>query len=146
MWALSVTLNIQTKKYRSHFQRRDFTNGSKCIHPPERHSDTQIILTNPRSNQGDWYSRCYKKDKESELAYLQENLQKFQQDAQVSIQKKQTDLVNPVYCKSRKAIEEVVLQNGFSYIISPQMVGGGDVLLFTDEKYNILSLLLKSWE
>jgi outer membrane protein len=84
-----------------------------------------------------------KKDKESELAYLQENLQKFQQDAQASMQKKQTDLIEPVFAKVGKAIEEVALENGFSYIINPQMVGGGDVLLFTDEKYNISRLVLK---
>ena len=84
-----------------------------------------------------------KKDKESELMYLQENLQKFQQAAQSSMQKKQTDLVNPVFAKVGKAIEEVALENGYSYIINPQMIGGGDVLLFTDEKYNISNLVLK---
>jgi outer membrane protein len=84
-----------------------------------------------------------KKDKESELVYLQENMKKFQQDAQVSIQKTQTDLVNPVFAKVGKAIEEVALENGFSYIINPQIMGGGDVLLFTDEKYNISDLVLK---
>jgi outer membrane protein len=84
-----------------------------------------------------------KKDKESELEYLQGNLQKFQQDAQVSMQKKQTDLVTSVFAKVGKAIEEVALENGFSYIINPQMIGGGDVLLFTDEKYNISQLVLK---
>jgi outer membrane protein len=84
-----------------------------------------------------------KKDKESELTYLQENLQKFQQDAQASMQKKQTDLINPVFTKVGKAIEVVATENGFSYIINPQMVGGGDVLLFSDEKYNISDLVLK---
>jgi len=84
-----------------------------------------------------------KKDKESELAYLQENIQKFQQEAQISMQKKQNDLVNPVFVKVGKAIEEVALENGFSYIINPQMVEGGDVLLFTDERYNISNLVLK---
>jgi outer membrane protein len=84
-----------------------------------------------------------KKDKESELAYLQENIQKFQQDAETSMQKKQSDLVNPVFIKVGKAIEEVALENGYAYIINPQMVGGGDVLLFTDEKYNISNLVLK---
>jgi outer membrane protein len=84
-----------------------------------------------------------KKDKESELAYLQENLQKFQQDAQASMQKKQSDLVNPVFAKVGKAIEDVALENDFSYIINPQMIEGGDVLLFTDEKYNISKLVLK---
>lgn len=84
-----------------------------------------------------------RKDKESELSYLQENLQKFQQDAQAAMQKKQTDLVNPIFIKIGKAIEEVAQENGFSYIINPQMMGGGDVLLYTDEKYNISKLVLK---
>lgn len=84
-----------------------------------------------------------KKDRETELAYLQENIQKFQQDAQMSMQKKQAELVNPIFDKVGKAIEEVALENGFSYIINPKMIGGGDVLLFTDEKYNISDLVLE---
>ena len=51
--------------------------------------------------------------------------------------------MNPVFIKVGKAIEEVALENGYSYIINPQMIGGGDVLLFTDEKYNISNLVLK---
>jgi outer membrane protein len=58
------------------------------------------------------------------------------------MQKKQNDLVNPVFIKVGKAIEEVALENGFAYIINPQMIGGSDVLLFTDEKYNISNLVL----
>ena len=84
-----------------------------------------------------------RRDKESEIGYLQENLQKFQQDAQTSIQKKQAEMINPVFQKVGKAIEEVALENGYSYIINPQMIGGGDVLLFTDDRYNISSLVLK---
>jgi outer membrane protein len=42
-----------------------------------------------------------------------------------------------------KAIEEVAIENGFAYIINPQMMGGGDVLLYTNEKYNISDLVLK---
>jgi outer membrane protein len=84
-----------------------------------------------------------KKDKESELAYLEQNIQKFRQDAQNSLQQKQTELVSPVFEKVGKAIEAVALENGFSYIINPQMMGGGDVLLFADEKYNISNLVLK---
>ncbi|WP_333820748.1 OmpH family outer membrane protein [Ohtaekwangia sp.] len=84
-----------------------------------------------------------RKDREAELAYLQDNIQKFQQEAQLSIQKKQADLINPVLAKVGKAIEAVAIENGFSYIINPQMVSGGDVLLFTDEQYNISNLVLK---
>lgn len=84
-----------------------------------------------------------RKDKESELAYLQDNIEKFRQEAQVSMQKKQSDLVNPVFAKVGRAIGEVATENGYSYIINPQMLGGGDVLLFTDEKYNISNLVLE---
>ena len=77
------------------------------------------------------------------LPYLQQNFQKFQQDAQTSMQKKQSDLINPVFAKVGKAIEEVAVENGFAYIINPQMLGGGDVLLYTNEKYNISELVLK---
>lgn len=88
-------------------------------------------------------AEAIKKDKETELAFLQENLQKFQQEAQASIQKKQQDLVNPVFAKVGKAIEAVAIENGFSYIINPQMIGGGDILLYADERYNISDLVLK---
>jgi outer membrane protein len=84
-----------------------------------------------------------RRDKESELASLQENLDKFQRDAQASMQKKQNDLINPVFAKVGEAIQMVAAEQGYSYILNPRMVGGGDLLLFTDEKYNISGLVLK---
>jgi len=84
-----------------------------------------------------------KKDKEGELAQLQESIQKFQQDAQTSIQKKQSDLMVPVFSKVGKAIEAVAKENGFTFIINAQVSGGLDVLLYSDEKYNISDLVLK---
>jgi len=83
-----------------------------------------------------------RKDKESELAYLQENLQKFQQEAQQSMEKKQHDLITPVFEKVGKAIAAVATENGYTYIINPQMIGGGDVLLYANEKHNISDLVL----
>ncbi len=84
-----------------------------------------------------------RKDKETELTQLQENIQKFQQDAQTSLQKKQTDLMAPVFVKVGKAVGEVAKENGYSFIINPQVAGGGDVLLYNDEKYDISVLVLK---
>ncbi len=83
-----------------------------------------------------------RKDKETELSQLQENIQRFQQDAQASVQKKEADLMEPLIRKIGKAIKEVAKENGFSFIINAQL-GGNDVLLFTDEKYNISGLVLK---
>ena len=84
-----------------------------------------------------------KADKERELGALQESIQKFQQDAQTSMQTKQTTVMEPIFAKVGKAIEAVAVENGYSFIINPQLVGGGDILLYNDEKYNISTLVLK---
>lgn len=55
-----------------------------------------------------------RKDRESEITYMQENLQKFQQEARLSMQKKENDLVAPILEKVGKAIEEVAKENGYS--------------------------------
>jgi outer membrane protein len=86
-----------------------------------------------------------RKDKESELQQLQQNIQKFQQDAQTSIQKKQGELMEPVFAKVGKAVEEVAKENGYAFIINPQIAGGGDVLLYSDTKYDISLLVLKKF-
>ena len=82
-------------------------------------------------------------DKERELNSLNESIQKFSQDAQASLVKKQTDLMQPVYTKVGKAIEDVAKEQGYSFIINPQLGAGADVLLYTDEKYDISDLVLK---
>lgn len=84
-----------------------------------------------------------KRDKELELTQIQENIQKFQQDAQTSLQNKQNTLMEPVFSKVGKAIEEVAKENGYSFIINPQLLGGGDILLYSDEKYDISDIVLK---
>lgn len=84
-----------------------------------------------------------KADKERELAGLQESIQKFQQDAQTSLQNKQTALMDPVFKKVGKAIEEIAKENGYAFIMAPQVMGGGDILLYSDEKYNVSVLVLK---
>ncbi len=84
-----------------------------------------------------------KADKERELAALQQSLEKFKQDAQTSYQKKQADLLDPVYKKIGNAIEEVAKENGFAFIINPQVANVGQILLARDEKFNISDLVLK---
>jgi len=82
-------------------------------------------------------------DKTRELEGLQESIQKFQQDAQTSFGNKQNALMEPVFSKVGKAIEETAKENGFSFIINPQLMQGGDILLYSDDKYNISDMVLK---
>lgn len=79
---------------------------------------------------------------ERELGQLQENLTKLQQDAQTSIQNKQLQLMQPVYERIAKAIEDVAAENGYSLILSAR-IGGLDVVLFGDEKIEVSDLVLK---
>lgn len=79
---------------------------------------------------------------ERELQQLQQNIEKLQQDAQTNLQNKQTQLMDPVYKKVGKAIEDTAKENGFTFILN-QQIGGLDVILYGDEKMDISDLVLK---
>jgi len=83
-----------------------------------------------------------KADKQEELATLQQSLEKFKKDAQTSYQKKQNDLLDPIYKRIGNAIEQVAKENGYAFIINPR-ANEGQVLLAWDEKFNISDLVLR---
>jgi len=82
-------------------------------------------------------------DKQRELETLNESLQKFSTDAQASLQKKSSDLMEPVFKKVGETIDAVAKEQGFAFIINAQLSQGGDILLFSDEKYDISVAVLK---
>lgn len=85
-----------------------------------------------------------KADKERELQQLQESIQKFQQDAQTSFENKRAKLMEPLFAKVADAITAVAKEQGYTFIINPGLMGGGgDILLYSDEKYDISALVLK---
>jgi outer membrane protein len=79
---------------------------------------------------------------ERELQQMQQNIEKLQADAQTTIQTKQTQLMDPVYKKVGKGIEDVAKENGFTFILN-QQIGGLDVILYGDEKMDISDMVLK---
>jgi len=81
-------------------------------------------------------------EKETELAQLEQRIQKFQQDAQTSMQKKQGTLMEPLYAKVGTNLEVVAKENGYTHILNGQ-VGGIDVVLYADVKFDISDLVLK---
>jgi outer membrane protein len=83
-----------------------------------------------------------KQNTERELQQLQQNIQKLEQDSQTDLQKKQFTLMEPVYAKVGKAIEDVAKENSFSLILN-QQISGLDVILFGDEKLDVSDLVLK---
>lgn len=83
-------------------------------------------------------------DKERELQTLQASIQKFQQDAQTSLQKKQGELLQPAFDKIQVAIDEVAKSNGYSHVFnSGQPEVGLNILLYAREEDNISDLVFK---
>ena len=74
---------------------------------------------------------------QKELQGLQEQIQIQQRDAQLSLQKKESDLLKPIEDKISKAIKDVATENGFTYILSKEQ------LLHFPEGDNISNLVLK---
>lgn len=82
-----------------------------------------------------------KKEKETELAQLEQRIQKFQQDAQASMQKKTSSLMEPLYNKISDNIKLVAKEGGYTHILNGQ-VGGIDVVLYADEAFDVSNAVL----
>src|SRR5690606_83673 len=70
------------------------------------------------------------------------NLQQLQEEAQLTIQQKQAELMEPVFKKMSDAIQAVATENGFNLILSGG-VSGLDVVLYGDEQLDVSQLVLK---
>ncbi len=81
-------------------------------------------------------------DKEAELQGLQTRFQSFQQEAQKSAAKKQSELFAPLFEKIGKAIKDVQKENGYAMILSTG-TQGLDIVLAADEKYDVNNLIFK---
>lgn len=88
-------------------------------------------------------SEVVRADKMEELQNLQANIEKFQREADSSLQKKQMDLFKPAYEKVQTAIETVAKANGFTHVLSTD-AGGYSVLLYASDEDDISDLVLKS--
>ncbi|WP_018479944.1 OmpH family outer membrane protein [Pontibacter roseus] len=66
--------------------------------------------------------KVVREDKERELVNLEQSIQKFQYDAQMSIREKEQSLIQPVLVKIENAIKEVAKENGYTYILSEQAI------------------------
>ena len=76
-------------------------------------------------------------EKEQELQGLQQSLQKFQQDAEQSIARKQQELYQPLYEKIQGAIDKVAAENGYTHILRMEAL-----LYIADEETGDISELV----
>jgi outer membrane protein len=73
-----------------------------------------------------------KANKEQELADMQTRIGNFQQQAQVQLQDKQAELLNPIIEKATVAINEVAKEGGFIYIYDVRTLVYVDTVKSTD--------------
>ena len=86
------------------------------------------------------YSELVRQTKESELLDKQKRLAEFEQNASVTLQNRNAELIKPIYEKIIKAIEKVATEGGFTYILD---VSKGSVVFTSKESQNLDQLVLK---
>lgn len=79
--------------------------------------------------------------KEAELTKLQQDLQKYEQDAQISYQRKLQELLEPVQTKVINAINTVAAENNYTHIFA-ETAGQSPILLYTKEADKFTELVL----
>jgi len=83
-----------------------------------------------------------KTDKEKELQDLNAQIEQFSKNAEIDLQKKQVSLMQPVFNKINKAIENVAKENGYTYVLNANS-GGVSIVLYAPEENNLSNLVLK---
>jgi outer membrane protein len=86
------------------------------------------------------YPELVKKNKESELLDKEKRLHEFEQNASTTLQKRNSELIQPIINKILKAIDKVAAENGFTYILD---VSKGSVVYTSKDSQNINQLVLK---
>jgi outer membrane protein len=93
-----------------------------------------------RQNENTW-ARTVLEDKIQEYQNQAGSIQQFEQNANNELQKKQIQLLNPVYEKIEKAIQDVAKENNFTHIISDGM-GAVNILLFARDEDDVTNAVL----
>lgn len=76
-------------------------------------------------------------DKQEELQTMQESIIKFQQEAELAMQKKQQDLLKPLYQKIQASIDKIGKAQGYGYIFK------AEALLYARPSDDISAAVLK---
>ena len=86
------------------------------------------------------FTEFVKKNKETELLDKEKRLQEFEQNASANLQKRNSDLIQPILNKILRAIDKVAAENGFTYVLD---VSKGSVVYTSKDSQNINSLVIK---
>jgi outer membrane protein len=83
------------------------------------------------------YTELIKQTKVKEIGDLEQRIALYQQSAQDELEKKQTELLQPIIEKAKKAIQDVAKEQGYSYVFDSSI----GVLLYFPDTDDILPLV-----
>ena len=84
---------------------------------------------NDYTNEAEKLSDLVRQTKEEELVGLQQRIQNFSQNADLQLQNKQGELMQPLVQKMEKAIKDVARENSFTYIFD---ISRGSIIYFDE--------------
>jgi outer membrane protein len=85
------------------------------------------------------FSELVKKAREDEILDKQKRIQEFEQNATATLQRRNGELLQPIYEKVVKTIERVATQYSFTYILD---ISKGSVVFTSKDSQNIDQLVL----
>ncbi len=120
--------------------------AQKQIQAAAAEYDTQIkamreeaqTLINAFVEQRDGLSEAVKADKTKEIQNLQTRMQEFDGFAQQALQKKQNELLKPIFDKASAAIKAVGAENGFIYVFDSST---GVILYNSNNSVDVMPLV-----
>ncbi len=97
-------------------------------------------LVNDYETNQENYSDLIRKTKESEIMGMREKIFNFQQNANQQLQERNYELLQPIYEKVQKAINNVAARGGFTYILD---ISKGSVVFTAPDSQNLNALVLE---
>jgi outer membrane protein len=82
-----------------------------------------------------------KKTKESELLDKEKRLKEFEQNASETLQKRNSELIQPILNEIIKAVDKVAADNGFTYVLD---VSKGSVVYTSKDSQDLNPLVMKA--
>lgn len=92
------------------------------------------------NSEKDSYSDFVKSSKEKDLMEMSSKIQQFQQNANQQLQKRNMELVQPLYTKINEAISAVSLKNSYTYVLD---LSSGAVAFHAPSSKNLNDIVLK---
>lgn len=147
-----ATVQAQSKQKFGHINTNDLlllmperANAEKALQEYAKQLEAQLTkmsneyqtkLTAFQANQ-DSMTDLVRQTEAQEIAGLEQRIMEFRGSAQESLQTKESELLNPMVEKARKAIQEVAKENNYTYVFD----SGTGVILHSPDGDNIMPLV-----